>query len=136
MSGRPKKRGFWTLLQSGSEFAESRRHGSLNCDEGDWSGANFLGVILLKTVQIKTSRICFICFHEDNIQTYFLMPLLNLHALIRRPHNLFSGSIFLSFLNSIDHCHLSVSLGLFFFVSSFQDCIKSCLPYAAADVPP
>ena len=53
MSGRPKKRGFWTLLQSGSEFAESRRHGSLNCDEGDWSGANFLGVILLKTVQIK-----------------------------------------------------------------------------------
>lgn len=42
--------------------------------------------------------------------------ILNLHALARRPHNLFSRSIFLSFLNSIDHCHSSVGLGLFCFV--------------------
>lgn len=132
MSGKPKKRGFWTFLQSGSAFAESRRHASLNCDEGGWSGANFLSVIWLKTNK-TTSYLLHLFSWRQYSDLFSHASILNLQAFARQPHNLFSCSISLSFLNSVDH--LSVSLGLFCFVSSFQDCIKSCLPYAAADVP-
>ena len=49
---------------------------------------------------------------------------LNLQVLARRPHNLFSCSISLSFLNSTDHWRLSVGLGLFCFVSFFRIALK------------